>query len=74
MFVKGVNCFMILFKFLVFETVSCYCYGDYIKVCDCFIQTIVLIFVIGLSNCPITDCPIIVKSCPIHSRKPISKK
>ena len=43
---------MILFKISVLRLICC-CYGDYIKVCDWFIQNAVSI-VIGLSNCPIT--------------------
>ena len=46
--------FSLKFRFL---RLSCRHYGDYIEVCGWFISNAVLI-VIGLSNCPITNCPI----------------
>ena len=39
--VKGVNYFMILFKFRS-SILSCRCYGDYIEVCDWFFYMILL--------------------------------
>ena len=42
------------FRFL---RLRCRHYGDYIEACGWFISNAVLT-VIGLSNCPITNCPI----------------